>query len=350
MVKSNTKIAVALSGGVDSAVALAILNQSFNVHAFTMKLWDDSYPDSLKNSCFGYGKQEDIDTCKAICEHLNVPYTVIDLSKQFKEQVITPFKACYSSGTTPNPCVTCNKHIKFGLFIEEAKKHFDFSYFATGHYANIKEVDGEYYLKRVDNDKKDQTYFLWQLESNTLSKILFPLCNFESKDEVRRIAEYYKLPVASKKDSMSFADGKYCDLFNEASILEGDFTYKGTAIAKHKGIVHYTVGQRAKIPGMPEKLYIKKILPMEKEVVLDTLNNIVDNKISFSYWRESKLFRNPGEILFIKLKQEGQLIPISNIEIYPKVVVTIKGKVVSTPGQSCAIYNHAGYLVAGGII
>jgi len=345
------KIAVALSGGVDSATTLAFLrNAGHEVQAFTMKLWNSDYPESLKNSCFGYGKQEDIDACIDICDILNVPYTVIDLSKEFQEKVITPFKESYLEGITPNPCVTCNREIKFGLFMERIKEIFDYDYFSTGHYSNVKIIDGVPYLKRVENDKKDQTYFLWQIENSKLKDVYFPIAEFKEKERVREYARKCDLPVAIKKDSMSFADGAYPSLFE--NIETGNFLYNGKVIGQHKGKIFYTVGQRARISGMTEKLYIKNVSQSGQDIEVDTLDRIVTSEISFSKFTPKPLFYE-SNMLYIKLKQEGSLIPIDAIVTYEKeddMEIIINTQVVLTPGQSCVIYNEDNYLVAGGII
>lgn len=346
------KIAVALSGGVDSAVVLGLVSEYHNVHAFTMKLWDDSCPESLKNSCFGYGKQEDIDTCEKLCQKFNVPYTVIDLSKQFRSTVLDEFTSNYEKGITPNPCVTCNKKIKFGLFMEKIKEIYDFDLLATGHYADIVIKKGDSYLKRIEDNKKDQTYFLWQLPPNVLKKLWFPLPSVcKNKEEVRNVAFALGIEIANKKDSMSFADGKYIKLFSKESVESsiGNFVYYGTPICKHKGIVNYTIGQRAKISGLPSRLYVKRIDTESKDIEVDVLHGVTTKSINFSYFSGRELLFNNTE-LFIKLKQEGGLLPIRSIRLYPNMVVNVYEDIILTPGQSCVIYNSEGLLLGGGII
>ena len=345
-------IAVALSGGVDSAVALAYLSKTHNVHAFTMKLWNDSYSEELKNSCFGPNRQEDIDFCESLCKKLNVPYTVIDLSSEFKAQVIAHFKLDYSMGRTPNPCVTCNKNIKFGSFLNEIKKIFNFDYVATGHYASIEYIDGTYYLKRVAEDSKDQTYFLYSLNQFTLSHLMLPLPSIcKSKQEVRKLAEEYGIEIHSKKDSMNFADGKYAYLFTEIeqANLSGKLIYKDNVVAQHKGIMHYTIGQRARISGKEEKLYVKNIDWVTNNIEVDKLDAVTKDSITFFYFDYKPLFLESAYLL-IKLKQEGKLLPIKSIQVYPNIQITLDTKVILTPGQSCVIYNEDGLLVAGGVI
>lgn len=360
------KYAVALSGGVDSASTLALLKDSgHEVRAFTMKLYNDDLKNShiFPDSCFGVNKKKDIEQCKEICNILDVPFTIIDLSKEFNGAVLQPFQFSYAQGITPNPCVMCNDKIKFDLFPKKIKEMYDYDYFVTGHYSNVVVKDDHYYLKRIDNDKKDQTYFLWKLlgKQEVLRSFYSPLGKmFTNKDDVRTYARNKRIPVSDKKDSMSFAEGRYQDFFkSDSPLFCGYFIHNDENIKPHDGIFRYTVGQRARISGLKEKLYVRKIDAESGNIYVDTLDNIVTDKVYLDrrIFIGSPLFNAymSGEYygdkpLYMKLKQEGSLIEIDTIYGFPKLCFVLNKKVILTPGQSVVIYDEEGLLIAGGII
>ncbi|KUK49749.1 MAG: tRNA-specific 2-thiouridylase MnmA [Parcubacteria bacterium 33_209] len=217
------KVAVALSGGVDSAVSALILkNKGFDVTAIFMKL----------------NKFSKEDKARKLAKEIGVPFKVIDLRKEFKEKIIDYFIEEYKLGNTPNPCVICNKEIKFGLFLKEANADF----IATGHYAKTK--DGCLY--KAKDPKKDQSYFLWKLNSKTLKKVIFPLSNF-TKEEIKEIAKNNNLSIVGGESQevcfISEANNEFLKKYIKEK--KGDIiNKKGEVIGKHSGVWFYTIGQR----------------------------------------------------------------------------------------------------------
>ncbi|MCX7856616.1 MAG: tRNA 2-thiouridine(34) synthase MnmA [Deltaproteobacteria bacterium] len=267
------KIVVGLSGGFDSFMACYILvTKGHDVTGVTMKLWDgDLSCKTKKNACYG-PDEEDIEHAKKITEMLSIPHHVIDLSKEYKEYVLRYFIMEYASGKTPNPCVVCNSKIKFGFLLERIRSlgiHFD--YFATGHYARI-EYDsekGRYLLKRGLDIHKDQSYFLYRLTQDQLKQILFPLGRF-CKKELKTLAMAKGFhDIAKRPESQDFFCSDYSiilkDQVKPGNILDLD----GKVIGTHKGICHYTIGQRRylNLAGLKEPFYVIKINAEKNEIV-----------------------------------------------------------------------------------
>jgi tRNA-specific 2-thiouridylase len=234
MNSSHTKVAVGLSGGVDSSVAAALLKQKgYAVTGITMEIFDGSVAveETARHACYGPGEADDMAAAAAVCEKLAIPYAVIDLRREYRDHVIDYFKGEYLAGRTPNPCIVCNRRLKFGFMLEKAKAAgIDFEYFATGHYARIEKSAGRFLLKRSADRAKDQTYFLYGLTPRQLAHTLFPLGSY-SKDRVREIARS--------------AGRDYAPLFADDEIRQGDIVNEnGCLLGQHRGIIHYTVGQR----------------------------------------------------------------------------------------------------------
>ncbi len=230
------KVLVGMSGGVDSSVCAALLkNDGYEVVGLTLKLFGkDNTP------------QKD---AKSVCEALNINHTVADLQNEFKKYVIDDFINEYISGRTPNPCIVCNKTIKFGEMLNLADK-LGCEKIATGHYAKIIEKDGRFLLLKADDKSKDQSYVLYCLNQKQLSRVLFPLAS-HSKNEVREVAENLHLLNAGKKDSQDICfvpDGDYASFIEKtADFVSNVGNYldvNGNVIGKHGGVIRYTIGQR----------------------------------------------------------------------------------------------------------
>ena len=230
------KILVALSGGVDSAAAAILLRkQGYEVGGATMLLRD--------------GGEGEVDDARRVAETLGIPFCCFDLRKEFEEIVIGDFRQVYISGGTPNPCILCNKRVKFGLFLDRALV-MGYDGIATGHYARLRQDGDRVLLTRAADSAKDQSYMLCGLDQHQLSHCLFPLGDITSKEETRSLAEEAGLEVAKKRDSQDICfvpDGDYMQYLTAHGLIpqEGNFvTQDGRILGKHRGVEAYTVGQR----------------------------------------------------------------------------------------------------------
>ena len=265
------KIAVGLSGGVDSSAAAALLHeQGHDVVGVTMVHAQGlSFPKDVEvSACFGGDEEQELEEAREAARHIGIPFHVVDLTKEYQEIVISYFRSEYLAGRTPNPCIRCNQKIKFELLADKLADHVPFDYFATGHYARIMKDSktGRYLLMRGKDRSKDQSYFLSQLRQHQLERIMFPLGDL-TKEEVRNLARSFSLPSAEKTESQDFYSGDYRDLFDEPP-GEGDILdMDGNVIGTHKGIVSYTIGQRRGLGiASPVPLYV---------VAIDSIRNAV---------------------------------------------------------------------------
>lgn len=270
------KVMVAMSGGVDSSVAAALLiKEGYEVSGGTF-------------IHFGTEKDESAESqnAKKVCDCLGIKHYVFDVRKLFKEKVIDNFAAEYDKGLTPNPCIECNKYIKFGAFLDEALK-LGFDFIATGHYSSIKtEPDGQRVLLRPSDLKKDQTYVLWQLTQDKLSHVLMPLGDYE-KENVRKIAEELNLPCAASKESQDICFvpdkdyGAFLEKYNGKPFEKGSYiNIEGRFLSENKGHQHYTVGQRKGLGialGKPQFVISKD--PKANSVVLGDEEHLFKTKV-----------------------------------------------------------------------
>ncbi|MCM1285251.1 MAG: tRNA 2-thiouridine(34) synthase MnmA [Acetobacter sp.] len=244
----SKKAIIAMSGGVDSSVAAFLMKKKeYECIGATMKLYDndDIAADTEKTCC----SLDDIEDARAVARRLSMPYYVFNFKDEFKEKVIDKFISTYENGGTPNPCIDCNRHLKFEKLFERMNE-LQFDYVVTGHYAKVEERNGWFYLKKAKDHKKDQSYVLYSLTQNQLAHILFPLGEY-SKPEIREIAESEGFLNATKRDSQDICfvtDGdyaKFIESYTGKKYPAGNFVdIHGNVIGRHQGIIRYTNGQR----------------------------------------------------------------------------------------------------------
>lgn len=336
------KVVVAMSGGIDSSVVAYLLKEKgYDIVGATMKLIDTEE------------SNQSIEDAKEICNSLGIKHYVFDLQKEFKEQIINYFINSYKEGKTPNPCVMCNKYFKFGLFYEKSKKELNADYIATGHYAKI--IDNKLHISNESN--KDQTYFLYGINKEVLKHILFPLSEYNNKEEIRLIAEKANLKTKTKKDSQEVCfvpndDYKEFLKVNKVISKEGNIVLKdGTILGKHTGITNYTIGQRKGLNiSYKEPLYVIELDIKNNQIIVGSNNDLYNNTIYISDL--NLLVDNLPEEIYIKVRSRGKLYK-ANIEILnnnnAKVILEDKERAI-TPGQSLVIYNQNNYCLGGGII
>ncbi len=358
MTQNKLKVAVGLSGGVDSSVAAALLkNQGYEVIGITMAVFDSSLTinKGSKHTCFGPEEKEDLKVAASICQGLHIPFYVIDLKKEFRNYVIEYFRSEYLTGRTPNPCVLCNKKIKFGFLLEKAKASgIDFDFFATGHYARIMPLQDRFCLKRPADLSKDQTYFLYTLSQDKLSRILFPIGDYK-KGEVRELARSLGLKTADHPESQDFISGNdYSPLFQKDEIVEGEIIdHNGNILGKHKGIIHYTLGQRRGLGIASNRpFYVKKIDAKKNRIVVSHRENlfskslIVSDLNLISINRLDSAYRVKAKI---RLNHKAADALISPYGTNKAKVVFKEPQLAITPGQSAVFYS-GDMVIGGGII
>lgn len=273
----NKRAVVAMSGGVDSSVAAYLVkSQGYDCIGATMKLFhnEDICIPREKSCC----SLEDVEDARNVANSLGIPYYVFNFTDRFREAVIDRFVNAYEMGSTPNPCIDCNRYLKFEkLFLRAQELNYD--YVVTGHYARIEfdENSGRYLLKKALDETKDQSYVLYSMTQEQLAHTLFPLGNLR-KTEVRKIAEQNSFANAKKHDSQDICfvqNGTYADFIKQYTKKEyppGNFVLKnGTVLGEHKGIINYTVGQRKGLGiSCCEPLYVSGINVNDNTIVLGT--------------------------------------------------------------------------------
>lgn len=350
------RVLIGMSGGVDSSVSALLLKKAgYEVIGATMKLFTPKC--NLKDSC---GGDKGIEDAKKICKQLDIPHYVIDNTKEFDEKVIQNFISEYSNARTPNPCIECNKYLKFGEFYKKSLE-LNCDYIATGHYAKIEYSDKykSYIMKKSDSLKKDQTYFLYGINKEILPKILFPLEKFPDKDEVRKIARDNRLEVAEKTDSQEVCfipDDDYAGFVcKHTKPKSGNIVLKdGTILGTHNGLIHYTIGQRKGLGiAYKEPLYVLKLNTNTNEVIVGSEKELYSNKL---YASELNFLVdiNLNEPINVMAKVRYRA-KEANAILYPpengicKVEFEEPQRAI-TPGQSVVFYDRDVVLGGGKII
>ena len=345
------KVMSAMSGGVDSSVATALLKeQGYEVIGATLRLFE---PEGIPSS--------EVAAAKDVCDALGVPHMVYDMKTEFEREVICRFSSQYGQGLTPNPCIECNKYIKFGLLLDKAIKA-GCDYIATGHYSRIGQdkENGRFVLYRPDDRKKDQTYVLWRLSQHQLSHILMPLGDL-TKDRVRSIAEEYGFVSARAKESQDICfvpDGDYAAFlqgFEKTSFKKGCYVdINGNLLGEHQGHQCYTVGQRKGLGialGKPQFVISKD--PVTNKVVLGDEEHLFKKHI---YIKDVNMiateFPTSSVACTAKLRYSARdeaciLHPVGEKEA---VLEFEKPQRAPSPGQSAVFYLDDAVLGGGKIV
>lgn len=354
------KVMVGMSGGVDSSVAAAVLlQQGYDVIGVTMQIWPDMDEDRKKTEG-GCCSLSAVDDARRVSNKLGIPYYVLNFKDTFEKKVIDYFKEEYLKGRTPNPCIACNRHVKFDAMLNKASS-MGIDYIATGHYAKVgyDEKLKRFLLRKSVTDKKDQTYALYNLTQEQLSKTLMPIGEY-MKERVREIAKEIGLSVATKPDSQEicFVEdndyGRFICENTQHKIVPGNFVdTRGKVLGQHKGIVHYTVGQRKGLgiafgrPMFVVDIDVEKnlvILGEESEIFTDSL---IAGDLNFISVEDLKgEMRVKAKIRYSAKEADAVIFKVDDEKI--KVVFDAPQRAI-TPGQSVVFYD-GDVVVGGGVI
>lgn len=350
------KVVVGMSGGVDSAVAAYLLKQAgYDVVGVTLRTW------------VGEGGQEsrccEIDDARETARLIGIPYYAFNCVSEFEENVVDAFVRDYLRGMTPNPCVVCNRVIKWERLLYYADV-LGADYVATGHYASVVKLEnGRYTVRKASHIERDQTYMLYRLTQDQLARTLMPLGDY-SKSDVRKIAEEAGIQVATKPDSQEIcfvADGSYADFIRDreggAVPGEGDFVDEsGNVLGRHRGIIHYTVGQRKGLGvAFGQPLYVKEIRADRNEIVLCKLEQTYGTAIvctGLNFMGIPGLGDDEAVRCQVKVRYRhaGQHALLEKLD-GDRVKATFEEPVQSAaPGQSAVFYDEDGCLLGGGFI
>jgi tRNA-specific 2-thiouridylase len=350
-------IAIGLSGGIDSSLAAYLLReQGHELVGLTMKIWDGTYRSQKGvSACFGPDETGNIEDARGLCHTLGIPFHVIDLAQEYNSTILHYFKDEYCSGRTPNPCMKCNRMMKFSLLPARAKEAgIDFDMFATGHYANTC-YDGEtgrFLLKKGIDEKKDQSYFLSLLRQEQLARVIFPLGHY-TKESIKRIAHERGLPVTGKKESQDFYSGDYGDLLGTYPGHGDIVDTHGKVLGKHRGICFYTIGQRRGLGiSFNEPLYVIDIDRGENRIVVGIEDDLYRKGLVASHPNWIAIERLTGPIRVkakIRYLHQASWAVVSEEDGGRFKVVFDEPQRAITPGQFVVLYDDD-TVVGGGII
>lgn len=295
-----------MSGGVDSSVAAAILKgRGYEVIGLTMQIWQESQTDPRHAGCCSLGAVED---ARRVARKLDIPHYVMNFKEEFRQNVIENFISEYEQGRTPNPCVQCNKHVKFEILMQKMRE-LGCDRLVTGHYARIRfdKASGRYRLMRARGEGKDQSYVLYMLDQEQLSKSYFPMGEFADKEQARALARSLDLSVADKPDSQEICfvseAGGYQEflrksrpqIFAKGQILDTD----GKEVGEHEGIADFTIGQRRGIGvSSPKPLYVLELKPKENQVVVGSAEHLETRRVKLDslFWNAIEPTHEPQRV------------------------------------------------------
>lgn len=356
------RVLAAMSGGVDSSVMAALLaEQGYEVIGATMRLWEegDDAPAEHKTTrtCCAL---TDVNDAKRVADILGIPHYTLNLKERFRTDVVDNFISEYAAGRTPNPCINCNFSLKFDALLEKAHM-IECDYIATGHYARIEQADGVWRLRKAADAAKDQSYVLYHLNQETLPQVLFPLGGMENKDETRRLAAAYGLPVAQKKESQDICfipdnDHKAFLLRQAAHLYRpGEVVYMdGRVIGRHDGIAFHTIGQRRGLGiAWSEPLFVIALDAAKNQVIVGPASAVFSERLQ----AEAVRFTGPapavGDSWSVKARiryshKEAPAVLTRTGET-SAVLVFEQAQRAVTPGQAVVFYDGE-YVTGGGII
>jgi tRNA-specific 2-thiouridylase len=351
------KVLVGMSGGVDSSMAAELLSeQGYDVVGITLKLYDYTELD-FEPPDGGCCSIDLINDARSVCDKLGIPHYVVDLQDSFRKNVIENFIESYSNGRTPNPCINCNRFVKWGEMLHTADK-LECEYIATGHYARVELKAGQPHLLKARDLTKDQSYALWGVKREALSRTLLPVGEF-TKSEIRAKAALLGFRNADRPDSQEICfvpNRNYAEIVHKNRRLSDDslrpgpiYDTSGNRIGEHRGYAYYTIGQRKGFgisTGKP--LYVTRINPADRSIVVGTNDDLHARR--FSVIDINLLSNNLPETVTVKIRYKHQGSP-AHIELSDdKAEVTfVEAERAITPGQSAVFYD-GDRVLGGGII
>ncbi|WP_018690122.1 tRNA 2-thiouridine(34) synthase MnmA [Ahrensia kielensis] len=356
----DTRVVVAMSGGVDSSVVAGLLHkEGYEVIGITLQLYDHGEATRRTGSCCA---GQDIDDARRVCETLGIPHYVLDYESRFRDAVIDVFADSYIAGETPVPCISCNQTVKFADLLKTAKE-LGADCLATGHYINSVEKGNRRVLTRPVDADRDQSYFLFATTQDQVDYVRFPLGNM-TKDETRRHAADMGLVVADKPDSQDICfvpDGKYADVITKLrpnAALAGDIVHiDGRLLGQHEGILHYTIGQRRGLGvSVGDPLYVVKIDARTRRVIVgpvEALETRVLELRDVNWLGDMPLDEIPegGTEVLVRVRSTRPPRPARIFNEDGMITVeVIDGEQGVSPGQACVFYDGhgAGSRVLGG--